>query len=186
MFVRTQNCRKLRVVLHKPLLKKELQGVRDGLAKPEVQPILSGAICSILLLVRSFDVVQCVGGRSRMCVRHAWEISPTLIVVLGFYLTKKSKMKQTRTLPVEILGSLNFIIIITFILLFIITIIIFSFIIIIIIYFMCSPNLLSFSINKAKVKFAKINIALIYLHSRFLILFMKVILNSLTKIKHHV
>ena len=41
---------------------------------------------------------------------------------------------------------------------------------------MGSPNFLSFSINKAKVKFAKINIALIYLHSKLLLLFMKVIL----------
>jgi hypothetical protein len=50
-------------MLHKPSLKmKELWGVRNGLAK---------AICSVLLRVASFDVVQCVGGRSRMCVSYA-------------------------------------------------------------------------------------------------------------------
>ena len=50
-------------------------------------------------------------GGSQMCVSYAWEISPTLIVVPAFYLTKKNKKKQTRALPVETLGSLNFIII---------------------------------------------------------------------------
>jgi len=49
MFVQTQSQRELRVVLNKPSLKKEIWGVRDGLAKPEVQPIHSGAICPILL-----------------------------------------------------------------------------------------------------------------------------------------
>ena len=46
---------------------------------------------------------------------------------------------------------------------------------------MCSPNFLSFSINKAKVKFEKINIALIYLHSRLLLLFIKVILKFINQ-----
>ena len=46
-------------------------GVRDGLAKPEVQPIHSAAICFVLLHVGSLDVVQLVGGRSRMCVHCA-------------------------------------------------------------------------------------------------------------------
>ena len=67
-------------------------------------------------------VVQCVGGKFQMCLLCLRDL-PTLIVVPAFYLTKKSKRKRTRTLPIEILGSLNFIII-TFILLFIITIII--------------------------------------------------------------
>jgi hypothetical protein len=43
-------------------------------------------------------VVQRVGGRSRMCVRHACEISPTLIIV-PVHLTKKQNMQQTRALP---------------------------------------------------------------------------------------
>jgi hypothetical protein len=89
---------------------KELWGVRNGLAKLGVQPILSKAICSILLRVRSFDVVQCVGGRSQMCACRAREISPTLILVT-ILVNKENKKKQTRALPVEILGSLNFIII---------------------------------------------------------------------------
>jgi hypothetical protein len=48
-------------------------------------------------------------------------------------------------------------------------------------------QLLSFSINKAKVKFAKINIAMIYLYGKLLLLFMKVITqSSLIKIQHQV
>ena len=100
MFIQTQNCRELRVVLHEPSLKmKELWEL--GLAKPRVLPILSEAICSVLLRVRSFDVVQCVGGRSRMCVSYAREISPTLILVPILFDKEKQKWKQTRTLPVE-------------------------------------------------------------------------------------
>jgi hypothetical protein len=47
------------------------KGIIGGLAKLEVHPILSRAICSILLHVGSFDVVQRVGRRSLMCVHHA-------------------------------------------------------------------------------------------------------------------
>ena len=37
-------------MLHKPMLKsKELRRIRDGLAKSEVQPILSRIICPVLL-----------------------------------------------------------------------------------------------------------------------------------------
>ena len=39
-------------------------GVRDGLTKPKVQPILSGAICFVLLHDGSFGFVQHVHGRS--------------------------------------------------------------------------------------------------------------------------
>ena len=46
---------------------KELRGFRDDLTQPKVQPILSRAIYSVLLHVGSFDVVQRVSGRSRMC-----------------------------------------------------------------------------------------------------------------------
>ena len=101
MFIQTQNCRELRVVLHEPSLKmKELWGVRNGLAKPGVQPILSKAICSVLLCVRSFDVVQRVRGKSRMCVSYAREISPTLILVPVLFDKKKQWWKQTRALSV--------------------------------------------------------------------------------------
>ena len=68
------------------------------------------------------------------------------------FFLEKTKTETTRALPVKKLGSLNLIIIIIFFYLF-------NFF-----YFMCSPNFLSFSINKAKVKFTKINIALIYLY----------------------
>jgi hypothetical protein len=56
---RLQNSGELRVELHKPPLKmKELREVRDGLTKPELQPILSEVICFVLLQVGSFGVVQ--------------------------------------------------------------------------------------------------------------------------------
>jgi hypothetical protein len=66
-------------------------------------------------------VVQCVSGRSRMCVHYAWEIFPTLILVI-----KRNKCGNRQELyQLKTLGSLNFIIIIiTFIFLFVITIII--------------------------------------------------------------
>jgi len=66
------NLGELRVKLHKPPLKmKELWEVRDGLSKPEVQPILSGVMYFVLLQVGSFGVVQHVGGRSQMYIRYA-------------------------------------------------------------------------------------------------------------------
>ena len=86
---------------------------------------------------------------SRMCVSYAWEISPTLIGVPTFYLTKKNKKKQTRALLVETLEILSFIIIITFIF------VIYYYYYYYLFHFMGSPNFLSFSINKAKVKFEK-------------------------------
>ena len=51
-------CRELRVVLHKPSVEEEegAEGIRGGLAKLKVQPILSEAICPILLHVGSIDV----------------------------------------------------------------------------------------------------------------------------------
>jgi len=105
-----------------------------------------------------------------MCVSYAGEISPTLIGIPTFYLTKKNKKKQTRALPVETLGSLNFIIIIiTFIFIYLL-LLLFLFLF----HFMSSPNFLSFSINK--VNLTKINIALIYLLSKLLLLFIKLIL----------
>jgi len=58
-------------MLHKPPLKMEQWKDRDGLAKPDVQPILFGVICFVLLQVGSFGVVQHVGGRSQTCVSYA-------------------------------------------------------------------------------------------------------------------
>ena len=99
MFVQTQKCRELRVVLHKPLLKKELQGVRDGLTKPKVQPILSGAICSVPLHDESFRFVQrLVGDRERVCVML--EGSPHTFFVPILFNKKKQQWKQARALLV--------------------------------------------------------------------------------------
>ena len=67
----------LRVELHKPSLKmKELWKVRDGLAKPEVQPILSGVIYFVLLQVGSFDVLFNVLVGDLECVLVVLERSP--------------------------------------------------------------------------------------------------------------
>ena len=88
-------------MLHEPSLKmKELWGVRNGLAKPGVQPILSKAICSVLLCVRSSMLCNMLG-KSRMCVSYAREISPTLILIPVLFDKEKQKWKKTRALPVE-------------------------------------------------------------------------------------
>ena len=54
-------------MLHKPSFEEEerVEGIRGGLAKPEVQPILYGAICPVLLHV----------GSSEGCAMCWWEIS---------------------------------------------------------------------------------------------------------------
>ena len=60
-------CRKLRVVLHKPSVEEEegAKEIKGGLAKLDVQLILSRAICPILLHV----------GSSEGCAMCWWEIS---------------------------------------------------------------------------------------------------------------
>jgi hypothetical protein len=101
MFVlNSKFCRELRVVLHKPSVVEE--GVKwfiCGLAKPKVQPIHSRAICPVLLHVGLLDAVQRAGRRSRMYIRYAWEISPTLILVPIYLIKEKQRRKQTRALP---------------------------------------------------------------------------------------
>ena len=72
-----------------------LREVRGGLAEPEVQPILSGAICSVLLYVGLVDV----------CATCWWEISnvcslclrdlPTLILVHALS-DKETKMEMNK------------------------------------------------------------------------------------------
>ena len=86
MFVQTQNWRKLKVVLHKPSLKrKELRGIRDVLAKLEVQPILSGGICSVLLHDGSFGFVhQLVGDLE--CVHVVLEGSPPHLFFCTYFI----------------------------------------------------------------------------------------------------
>ena len=156
------------------IVEKGVKWFRCGLAKPKVQPILYKTIFSPFCM--SIVVEEGVKWSIDVCATCWWEISnvcssclrnlPHSYCCTCFYLTKKNKKKQTRALPAKTLGSLNFIIII----------ITFIFVIYyyILFYFMCSPNFLSFSINE--VKFAKINKALIYLLSRLLLLFIKVIL----------
>ena len=93
--------------------------------------------------------VQCGGERSRMSVRHAWETSPTLVIVPAFIQKKRNKMETNKDFAGLNNRDPKFIIIIIIIKFFSLLIIfIFT-------YFICSPNFLSFSINKAKVKFAK-------------------------------
>ena len=132
------------------LKRKELRRIRDGLAKPKFQPILSGIICLVLLHDVLFDVLcnMLVGDLEYVFIMLE-RSPPTLIVVPTFYLTKKNKKKQTRTLPVETLGSLNFIIII-------INFIFLLFIIRFFFFILCvHPTFLSFSINKTKVSLQK-------------------------------
>jgi hypothetical protein len=95
MFVQTQNCRELRVVLRKPSLKKkELRGEmvwsRSSQSSPE--PF----VLSFYMLDQSM-FVQRVGERSRMCICLTWEISSTLIVAPTFYLTKKNKKETDKS-----------------------------------------------------------------------------------------
>ena len=95
MFVQTQSWRELRVVLHKPSLKmKELRGIRDGLTKPKVQPILSGAICSFLLHDGSFGFVQRLV-RDLKCVRVVLEGSPPHLFFCTCFIRQKETMVET-------------------------------------------------------------------------------------------
>jgi hypothetical protein len=89
-------------VLHKPSLKKkELRGVKDGLTKLKVQPILSGAICSFLLHDGSFGFVQRLVGDLE-CVHVVLEGSPPHLIFFVPVLFDKKKQwwKQIRALPV--------------------------------------------------------------------------------------
>jgi hypothetical protein len=64
-----KNLVSLRLVLHKPLLKKEeeeLKGVGGGLVELEVQPSSLDPICPVLQAAGPFDVVQHVGARYLM------------------------------------------------------------------------------------------------------------------------
>jgi hypothetical protein len=105
-----QNLGELRVELHKPPLKmKELWKVRDGLAKPEIQPIIPGVICFVLLQVESFGVVQCVREILSVWLLCLRDLPHTYSCTC--LLDKETKGKQTRALPVWTPGSLDFIII---------------------------------------------------------------------------
>jgi hypothetical protein len=82
-------------VLHKPSVEEEegAKGIRGGLAKLEVQQILSGAICLSFCMLDQSMFVQCFGGRSRMCVSCAQEISPTLILLPIFIWQRKNRTR---------------------------------------------------------------------------------------------
>ena len=74
-------------MLHKPTLKrkKELRRIRDGLAKVEVQPILSGIICPVLLHDVLFDVLcNVLVDLKCMSVMHE-RSSPHLFLYLSFF-----------------------------------------------------------------------------------------------------
>jgi hypothetical protein len=76
---------------------KELRGVRDGLAKPEVQPILFGAICSVLWHVGSFDFcATCWWEISIVCLLCMRDLPP--LILAPVYWIKKQEWKQTRAL----------------------------------------------------------------------------------------
>ena len=115
MFVQTQNWRKLGVVLHKPSLKrKELRGIRDGLAELEVQAILSKTFC---LILHAWWIVWwlcnvLVGDLECAFIMH--EQSPPHLFLYLFFLNKRNKSEDRQELyQLNTLGSLNFIIIIT-------------------------------------------------------------------------
>jgi hypothetical protein len=80
---------------------KELREVRDGLTKPEVQPILSEVIYFVLLQVGSFGVVQRVEeiwSVRLLCLRDL----PHTYFELALFSTKKQKqkkLKQASALP---------------------------------------------------------------------------------------
>ena len=64
-------------MLHKPTLKrKELRRIRNGLAEPEVQPILSGIICPVLLHDVLCDVLCNVLVGDLKCIFVMHERSP--------------------------------------------------------------------------------------------------------------
>jgi hypothetical protein len=81
-------------VLHKPSLKKELRRVRDGWTKPKVQPILFGAICSVLLHDGSFGFVQRLVGDLE-CVRVMFEGSPPHLFFYTYFIQQKETMVET-------------------------------------------------------------------------------------------
>jgi hypothetical protein len=96
---RLQNLGELRVELHKsPLKMKELWKVSDGLAKPEVQPIVPRVISFVLLQVESFGVVQCVGEISSVWLLCLRDLPHTCSYTC--LLDKQTKGKQTRALPI--------------------------------------------------------------------------------------
>ena len=87
MFVQTQNCRGLRVVLHKPSLKKK-ELIRGDLVEPEVQSIPSGAIHPVLLtcwIARCCATCWCeISNVCSYCMRD----HPTLILVPVYLIEK--------------------------------------------------------------------------------------------------
>ena len=91
MFVQTQIWRELRVVLHKPSLKKKELWESEMVSLN--QSTLELYVCPSRMLDRSMYVQDYVGGRSLMCVHHAWEVSSTLILVPILFDKEKQKWK---------------------------------------------------------------------------------------------
>ena len=141
----------MRVVLHKPSWrKKELRGVRDGLAELEVQSILSRAFGPILLYDDCLMLCN-MWGRSRMCGCSAWEISPTLILVPAL-LNSKTKTNKGSTSWNTGEPKLYFIIIFIISLFIYIFIYLFTNFCIILFFLFCSPNFLNFSITQTRLR----------------------------------
>jgi hypothetical protein len=111
-----QNLEELRVELRKPPLKRR-SWVKSSLAKHKssTNPLLSHLFCP--LHVGSVDVcATCWWEVSNVCLSCLRDLPHTYCCTY-FYLTKKkTKKRQTRALPVETLGSLNFVIIIIIVL----------------------------------------------------------------------
>ena len=87
-------------MLHKPMLKsKELRRIRDGLAKPKFQPILSGIICLVLLHDVLFDVLCNVLVGDLKCMFVMYERSPPhLYLYLSFFYRQHMRMETLRLL----------------------------------------------------------------------------------------
>jgi hypothetical protein len=137
-------------MLHKPSLKvKELWGARNGLANQGFsQSSLKPFVPSFCALDHSM-LCNVLGGDLE-CVLVMLERSPPHLFLYLFYLIKRNKSENKQGLyQSKTLGRLNFIIIIiTFY---------FCYLLLLLLYFLILFYVFTqlFSINKAKVKFAK-------------------------------
>ena len=90
----------VRVVLHKPSLqRKEFKGFRCGLAKPEVQPILSEAIYPVLPHDDRLRLCNMWWEISNVCMSNLRDLPHTYICTC-FLFNKETKLEQARALPV--------------------------------------------------------------------------------------
>jgi hypothetical protein len=119
-------------------------------------------ICLILLLDGSFDVCATCWGDLK-CVVVMLERSPPHLFLYLLLFYRKNKKNRQGLYQLKYWRALSLLLL--FFILFVYHYYYYYYYYYkFLFYFMCSPNFLSFNINKAKVEFAKINIALIYLH----------------------